>query len=86
MILIYHSKFKKKYSKLRTNEKQKFKERRNLFLVNPFDPILNNHALNGKYLGYRSINIGGDLRAVFKMLKQNLSIFADLDTHSNLYK
>ena len=86
MIVTYHNKFKKKYSKLRKSEKERFKERRNIFLIDPFHPILNNHALRGKYLGYRSINIGGDLRAIIKMLRENVAMFADLDTHSNLYK
>ena len=49
-----------------------------------FDPILNNHALKGKYLGYRSINITGDLRVLYKK-EGNMMIFTVIDTHSNLY-
>ncbi len=79
-----HKDFEKKYQKLRENEKKKFKERRDLFLQNEFDPILNNHSLKGKYLGCRSINITGDLRAVYKSLGENV-IFVTIDSHSNLY-
>ena len=86
MIVSYHLKFKKKYGKLRKNEKDRFKERRNIFLSDPFHPILGNHALKGKYDGYRSINIGGDLRAVFRIIRDDAVLFADLDTHSNLYE
>lgn len=79
-----HKKFEKGYKKLAPAEKKKFKERRNLFLQSEFNPILNNHPLKGKYLGYRSINITGDLRAVFRK-EGNLVIFVAIDSHSNLY-
>ena len=84
-VILYH-KFKKAYKKLRKNEQKRFKERRNIFLINPLDPILENHALSGKYEGYRSINVGGDLRVIFKLLTPEIALFATVDTHSNLYK
>ena len=86
MNVILHRSFEKNYRKLRESEKQRFKQRRNVFLKNPFDPILNNHALKGKYEGFRSINIGGDLRVVYKTLDEQTAIFVDIDTHSNLYR
>ena len=86
MRILTHRNFDKAYMKLRDGEKNRFKERRNMFLNNPFYPMLNNHALNGKYVGCRSINIGGDLRAIFKMLNEKTALFVDVDTHPNLYK
>ena len=86
MRIFTHRNFDKAYIKLRYGEKSRFKERRNLFLVGPFHPALNNHALKGKYTGYRSINIGGDLRTIFKMLDEETAIFMDIDTHPNLYE
>lgn len=79
-----HKDFEKQYKKLRENEKKKFKERRDLFLQNEFNPILNNHALKGKYQGYRSMNITGDFRAIFKMVGEEAT-FVAIDSHSNLY-
>lgn len=79
-----HKNFEKQYLKLRISQKKKFKERRNLFLQDQFSPILNNHSLQGKYLGYRSINVTGDLRAIFKKDGDNV-IFIAIDSHSNLY-
>lgn len=79
-----HKNFEKDYKRLRESEKQKFKERRDLFLEDEFHPILNNHQLKGKYLGHRSINITGDLRAIFKRDKK-YAIFVAIDSHSNLY-
>ena len=79
-----HKKFEKKYVKLRKQEKEKFKQRRDIFLENPYDPVLNNHALQGKYLGLRSINITGDLRALYEEIGDTAH-FVEIDTHSNLY-
>jgi len=79
-----HKNFEKGYKKLTQAEKKKFKERRNLFLQDEFNPILNNHALKGNYLGYnRSINVTGDL-VIYKR-EENLAIFVAVDSHSNLY-
>lgn len=86
MRILLHKHFEKKYKKLKESEKQVFKERRNVFLKNPFASILNNHPLGGKYKGYRSIDITGDLRVIFKLISVGLAYFVTIDTHSNLYK
>ena len=85
MKIIWHKNFKKYYSKLRAGEKRKFKERRNLFLQNPFHPILNNHGLHGKYAGFRSLNITGDLRVLYEPIGEHIAHFIIIDTHSNLF-
>lgn len=84
MILTYHKDFKKKYKKLSKNFQEKFDDRILLFRENEFNPILNNHSLQGKYLGYRSINITGDLRALYQK-EDDTVIFVAIDSHSNLY-
>ena len=84
MIITYHKNFTKKYKRLSTKQKTKFEERLILFESDEFHPVLNNHALAGKYKGYRSINIAGDLRAVFMRAKKEI-IFVAIDSHSNLY-
>ncbi len=84
MIIYLHKNFIRGYKKITKNQKIKFKERRNLFIQDEFNPILNNHALTGKYKGYRSINVTGDLRVVFKRT-ENEAIFTIIDSHSNLY-
>lgn len=84
MIIHLHKSFKKKYKKLTESQKNKFKERRTLFMTNEFDQILNNHALSGKYQGYRSINITGDIRVLYKK-EDDLVTFVAIDNHSNLY-
>ena len=85
MKIIFHPSFNKPYLKLREKEKTKFKERVAIFLEDEFSPILNNHAIKGKYNGYRSINVTGDLRAIYKGIGDELYLFVDIGTHSRLY-
>ena len=60
MKILFHRDFKKRYQKLNEHQRQRFRERRDLFLENPFHPLLNNHMLHREYQGCRSINITGD--------------------------
>lgn len=85
MIIKYHKDFTKAYKKLPEGVKNKLKQRLLLFEQDNFNPLLNNHALTGKYKGHRSINVTGDIRAVFKEEDEEPVIFVDVDSHSNLY-
>ncbi|MBZ1356621.1 MAG: type II toxin-antitoxin system mRNA interferase toxin, RelE/StbE family [Candidatus Nealsonbacteria bacterium] len=85
MKIQFHKNFEKQYKRLRKREQRKTQERLELFLENPFDPRLNNHSLKGKYVDYRSINISGDLRAIYKFLSEEECVFVVIDNHSNLY-
>ncbi len=86
MKIKFHKNFEKKYKRLPVKLKQKVKERNKIFSQDPFEPILNNHALQGKYYGYRSINVTGDIRIIYKFLDKNTALFVDVDSHSNLYQ
>jgi addiction module RelE/StbE family toxin len=86
MKALFHKDFKKHYKKLSLNTRKKTDERLLLFLSDPFAPILNNHALRGKYTGHRSINITGDIRAIYELAKEDVAYFIEIDTPSNLYK
>ncbi len=60
-----------------------------LFLKNPLHDQLRNHALKGKWQGYRSINITGDWRAVYREYKdgeETVILFKAIGTHSEIYK
>ncbi len=52
--------FEKQYKKLTPKQKQAFGVRLAIFKLSPYDEILHNHGLRGKYKGYRSIDIQGD--------------------------
>lgn len=85
MIIDYHKDFTKNYKKLPKKIQDKFKQRQLLFEADESDPTLNNHALKGKWLGYRSINVTGDVRAIFKRDAESV-LFVAIDNHSNLYR
>ena len=85
MRLQYHSKFQKQLQKLPIERQLAVKARLILFEQKPFIAILNNHALKGRYEGYRSINITGDMRAIFIVLDKNRVEFVYIGSHSQLY-
>ena len=85
MEVVFSKSFKKEYQKLPEKLCNRVDERIALFLVDPFDVSLRNHELKGKLKGYRSINIAGDLRAHYYLLRKNSALFVKLGTHSELY-
>ena len=86
MIIRFHKNFEKQLKKSSEKQKNEIKEKIKVFLTDPFEKKLNNHALHGKYKNYRSINIKGDLRAVFKLSEDGEeAIFTVLANHNQLY-
>jgi addiction module RelE/StbE family toxin len=77
--------FVKQFKKLRETQKQHFYERLEFFKKNPHDRVLRDHALKGKYTGYRSIDIENDLRALYYIENDRIVIFAFIGSHSQLY-
>jgi len=86
MTVQFHRLFKKKFAAFPVSVRRRFYDRLALFLANPHHPTLRNHSLQGRYQGYRSINITGDFRAIYKMISDGVCLFVIIDTHSNLYK
>ncbi|HEX9503811.1 MAG TPA: type II toxin-antitoxin system mRNA interferase toxin, RelE/StbE family [Patescibacteria group bacterium] len=81
----FHKQFAKqlgKYPKIQAA----FGKRLDIFFADPFDVILSNHALTGTWQGYRSINISGDLWAIYELIDDNTAFFVAFGTHSQLYK
>ena len=64
---------------------QQFDERLRLFVEDPADPRLRQHPLKGRFGGYYSINVSGDLRALYYKRGEEVIIFALIGTHSQLY-
>lgn len=77
--------FTKQFKKLRPSQKERFYTRLELFKANPHDKTLRDHALKGKYTGYRSIDIESDLRALYYIHRDTIIIFGFIGTHSQLY-
>lgn len=85
MYLHYSKLFKKKYKALSPQIKSKVEEKLAIFVADQFDEVLNNHKLNGEYKGYRSINITGDIRIVYRVEDDTICYLHTIGTHSDLY-
>ncbi len=85
MEILFKSSFTKQYKKLPSKVQEKFNERLLLWLSNPADSLLRVHALTGKYTGYWSMNVSGDIRALYKHEGDTIVIFVLIGTHSELY-
>lgn len=86
----YGNVFIKQIHKADQKVRHAFSERLHIFKQNPHYPLLKNHLLVGQYLGYRSINITGDWRALYtetvNIDGEVVIVFELLGTHSQLYK
>ena len=85
MIVNFHRKFRKQLRTFNGKQRERARTRIKQFLRNPSDPQLRDHALHGPYAEHRSINISGDLRAVYKLIADDACIFVAIGTHSELY-
>lgn len=81
----YTKKFRKQYSKLNSKVREQFKKRQRLWLNDPYNSQLHLHMLTGEYAGLYSINITGDIRALYKKIDDAYVIFGFIGTHSQLY-
>lgn len=88
--LIKYSKlFSKQFKAVPLKVKIAFREARELFLYNPQHISLRDHALKKELQGYRSIDITGDYRAIYKKKIENdreVITFHMIGTHEDLYK
>ena len=81
----FSKKFIKSLSRLPAKDQQRFKGRLGLFVADHNHPALRLHPLKGKYSSHYSINITGDLRAIFKYQPDGSILFSFIGTHSQLY-
>lgn len=84
MIASYSKLFIKQAKKLNPEVRKKLQERIAMFSDNPLNPLLRNHTLKGKYKEYRSIDVTGDVRALY-LQRADEAIFDTVGTHSQLY-
>jgi len=73
------------FAKLPKHVREQYKERRDLFLNEPFHPLLKNHFLHEPYTGCRSINVTGDYRAIFYHESESAVRFIAIGTHHELF-
>jgi addiction module RelE/StbE family toxin len=85
MTIRYLPKFKKQYKKLPKKIQDQFDAKIALFVMDPTLPVLKVHPLKGNFKGYWSMNVNGDVRALYIMEGDSIVIFALIGTHSQLY-
>ena len=84
MIIRFYKKFDKEYKKLSQKEKKEI--RKIYFLTDEFNQFqITILFMENMMDGYRSINISGDIRAIFKINLGNIE-FIIIGNHNNLYK
>jgi addiction module RelE/StbE family toxin len=84
MEIRYTNKFRSQYHKADKQIKAAFAQALELFLVDPHNPFLRNHALRDKFAGFRSIDVTEDWRAIYRE-ESGRFYFSDLGTHEELY-
>lgn len=84
MKVTFHRTFKKQYKKLPRKVQLQFMERLSLFNDDPYSAVLNVHQLTGEMSGYISMNVNGDVRALFLRFEEEV-VFERIGTHSSLY-
>lgn len=80
----FHRKIKKEDIRIQKS----FKEALRLFILDPFDPQLENHPLKDPWKGCRSIDITADYRAIYEEIKEGdviVAHFITIGTHKELY-
>ena len=81
----YSKKFKQQYQKLSPKLRQKTKDQIALWQDSPRDTSLRTHRLSGKMSHFYSIDITGDVRALYEVIDGEIYLYQMVGTHSQLY-
>lgn len=85
MQYILSKQFEKNFSKLPKPVKKKVLTVLQKFIDDPLNPDLRSHRLSGKWNDHFSIDVTGDVRAVYVYIKDDIVHFVAVGTHSELY-
>lgn len=88
MTVRYTDNFLKQLKKSDVRVRKAFKQRLLLFIKNPEDLELNDHALKRECSGFRSIDVTSDYRAIYKKIiaeKDSYIYFSAFGPHAQLY-
>ena len=85
MKIVFHKKFTKQFDKLPKKIQEQFYEKLVIFEIDPFNSSLKNHLIHYPYDECRSINITGDIRALYETI-DDITLFIRVGSHSELYK
>lgn len=86
MKIIRRKSFIKSYKALSKKWREKTDTTLRLFLTDPLNPSLRNHALKGKLKGLRAISVTSDLRIIFEEKDgYTIVILVCVGTHNQVY-
>ncbi|MCA9362422.1 type II toxin-antitoxin system mRNA interferase toxin, RelE/StbE family [Candidatus Kaiserbacteria bacterium] len=85
MHYVLSKRFEKEFTKLPKPIKKKVLLVLQKFVNDPYDPSLRNHRLSGKWSNHFSIDVTGDVRAVYVYIKDDVVHFVAVGSHSELY-
>lgn len=85
MTIKFSKRYKKQYKKLPPQIQTQTKERIRLWRQDPYNSLLRLHKLEGKLAGYFSINITGDIRALYEVIDDEVYLYDLIGSHSQLY-
>jgi len=77
--------FKKQYMKLPKKIQTKFDTRFLLWQEDPDHPLLRRHKLSGRMKNFYSIDITGDIRALYEIIDKQVIVYQMIGSHSQLY-
>ncbi|PSB00954.1 type II toxin-antitoxin system mRNA interferase toxin, RelE/StbE family [Merismopedia glauca CCAP 1448/3] len=64
---------------------ERFQQRVDLFVQEPFHPSLRTHALSGHLEGCWSLSITYEYRLIFKFISEERVLLIDLGSHDEVY-
>lgn len=86
IVLVFHKKFQKGFSKLPHKIQEKARDALLLFQENPSSKRLRLHHLQGSLREFESIDITGDIRIIVRYnRRRNCAEVIAIGTHSMLY-
>lgn len=85
MQYILSKRFEKEFAKLPKPVKKKVLVVLQKFVDDPNDPSLRSHRLSGKWNNHYSVDVTGDVRAVYVYIEDNIVHFVAVGSHSELY-
>lgn len=85
----FSKQFDKQLRASREEVKKSFSDAMQLLLTNKYHFSLNNHLLTGRFIGYRSINVYENWRAIYREMygeRGMVMVFEVLGTQEALFK
>ncbi len=85
MVIVTSRNFDKETARLPLKIKSPLRERLEIFKVDPYARVLNNHRLHGSLRHYRSIKITGDYRLIYEEYDEATVRLIDIGRHGRIY-